>query len=54
MALSIPATIGLFSVLQEALQTSDGHKVHLTPHTHALLQDFALLVEDVGSRPMEI
>jgi hypothetical protein len=33
MALAIPAAIGLFSVLQDALKSSDGHIVRLTP-TH--------------------
>jgi hypothetical protein len=40
--LAIPAAIGLFYVLQEALKLGDGHRVRFTPPTHALLQDFAL------------
>jgi hypothetical protein len=51
MALAIPAAIGLFSVLQEALKSSDGTRVRLNQHTHAFLQDFRWLVEDVGARP---
>jgi hypothetical protein len=35
MALAIPASIGLFSVLQDALKTSDGILVRLTYHTHS-------------------
>jgi hypothetical protein len=54
MALAIPAAIGLFSVLQDALKTSDGARVRLTSHTHAFLQDFHWLVEDVGARPTAI
>jgi hypothetical protein len=54
MALAIPAAIGLFSVLQEALKSGDGKRVRLTTHTHAFLDDFRWLVEDVGSRPTEI
>jgi hypothetical protein len=54
MALAIPAAIGLFSVLQEALKSSDGKRVRLTTHTQAFLHDFRWLVEDVGSRPTEI
>jgi hypothetical protein len=56
MVLAIPAAIGLFSVLQEALKLGDGHRVRIPPppHTHTFLQDFVLLVEYVGSRPMEI
>jgi hypothetical protein len=54
MALAIPAAIGLFSVLQDALKTSDGARIRLTSHTHAFLQDFHLLVEDVGARPTAI
>jgi hypothetical protein len=54
MALAIPATINLFSVLQEALKSSDGSRVRLTQHTHAFLQDFRWLVEDVGARPTKI
>jgi hypothetical protein len=54
MALAIPAAIGLFSVLQDALKTSDGSRVRLTSHTHTFLQDFQWLVEDVGARPTAI
>jgi hypothetical protein len=34
MALSIPAVIGIFYVLQYAFKTSDGNRVCLTSHTH--------------------
>jgi hypothetical protein len=54
MSLAIPAAIGLFSVLQEALKANDGHWVRLTRHTHDLLQDFCWLVDDVGQRPTAI
>jgi hypothetical protein len=54
MALAIPYAIGLFSVLQEALKSSDGSRVRLTQHTHAFLHDFRWLVEDVGARPTKI
>jgi hypothetical protein len=54
MVLAIPAAIGLFSVLQEALKASDGRRVRLTCHTHAFLEDFRWLVDDVGSRPTAI
>jgi hypothetical protein len=42
MATSIPADIGLFSSLQEALKhkTTRGHRVRLTRHNHAFLEDF--------------
>jgi hypothetical protein len=46
--LDIPAAIGLFSVLQDALKSRNGHWVRLTTHTHAFLQDYSWLVEDVG------
>jgi hypothetical protein len=54
MAPAIPASIGLFSALQEALKTSDGKRVRLNSHAHTFLQDFHCLVEDVGSRPIAI
>jgi hypothetical protein len=54
MALAIPAANGLLSVLQEALKSSDGRRVRLTQHTHAFLQDFRWLVEDVGARPTKV
>jgi hypothetical protein len=54
MALAIPAAIGLFSVLQDVLKSSNGHRVRLITHTHAFLQDFSWLVEDVGSRSTAI
>jgi hypothetical protein len=47
MALSIPAAIGLLSVLQDAFKTSDGNRVCLTSHTH-------WIVEDMGTRPTTI
>jgi hypothetical protein len=54
MYLAIHATIGIFFVLEETLKTSDGNRVRLTPHTHAFLQDFHWLAEDVGARPTAI
>jgi hypothetical protein len=54
MTLTIPAAIGLFSALQEALKTNDGNRVRLNLHAHAFLQDFHWLVEDVGSCPTAI
>jgi hypothetical protein len=50
MAFAIPAAIGLFSIIQQALKTSDAKRLRLTAHTHAFLQDFHWLVEDVGTR----
>jgi hypothetical protein len=43
MALAIPAAIGLFSVLQDALKSSNGHRVRPITHTNAFLQDFSWL-----------
>jgi hypothetical protein len=42
MATAIPAAIGLFSALQEALKhkTTGGHRVRLSHHVHAFLEDF--------------
>jgi hypothetical protein len=40
MTLAIPADIGLFYVLQDALKTSYGNRFCLASHTHAFLQDF--------------
>jgi hypothetical protein len=54
MVLAIPASIGLFSTLQEALNTGDGQRVRLNSYAHAFLQDFHWLVEDVGSRSTAI
>jgi hypothetical protein len=54
MSLAIPVAIGLFSVLQEALKSSDGSRMRLNQHTHAFLQDFRWLVEDVSARPTKI
>jgi hypothetical protein len=54
MALAIPASIDLFSALQEALKTSDGNRVRLKSHAHAFLLDFHWLAEDVGSHPTAI
>jgi hypothetical protein len=56
MATAIPASIGLFSALQEALKhkTTGGHLVRLTRHTHAFLEDFRWLADDVTSRPTSI
>jgi hypothetical protein len=54
MALSIPAVIDIFSVLQKALKTSDGNKVHLTSHMQAFQADLYWLVEDAGACPTAI
>jgi hypothetical protein len=54
MTLAIPATVVLFSILQEALKTSGGHRVRLTSRTQAFLQDFHWFVEDVGTLPTAI
>jgi hypothetical protein len=56
MATAIPAAIGLFSALQEALQhkTTCGSGVRLTRHTRAFLEDFRWLSNDVTSRPTTI
>jgi hypothetical protein len=54
MALAIPAAIGLFSVLKEALKANDGHQVRLTRHTDDFMQDFCWLVDDVGARHTSI
>jgi hypothetical protein len=54
MALAIPAAIGLFSVLQEALKFSDGTRVRLNQHTHTFLQEFHWFDEDVGAQPTKI
>jgi hypothetical protein len=56
MATANPADIGLFSALKEALKhkTTSGHRVRLTRHTHAFLEDFRWLTDDVTSRPTSI
>jgi hypothetical protein len=43
MALAIPVDMTLFSVLQEALKSSEGIRVRLNKHMHAFLQDFRWL-----------
>jgi hypothetical protein len=54
MVISIPAAIGLFLVLKDALKSINGNIVCLTTHTQAFLKDFQWIVEDVGTRPIEI
>jgi hypothetical protein len=56
VATAIPAAIGLFSALQEALKhkTTGVHQVHLTRHTHAFLEDFRWLADDVTFHPTSI
>jgi hypothetical protein len=59
MALVIPADIGLFLFLQDALKSIDGHRVRLVTHTHAFLQesswiDVVALLMVVGSDGLNI
>jgi hypothetical protein len=56
MAITIPAAIGLFSVLQEALTNKSpcGKRVRLTKHTQEFLADFKWIALDVSLRPTQI
>jgi hypothetical protein len=56
MITAIPAAIGLFSALQEALRskTKGVHRVRLTRHTHDFLDDFRWLTADVTCCPTKI
>jgi hypothetical protein len=52
----VSAVIGLFSALHKALthNTKCVHRVHLTRHVHAFLEDFRWLARDILTRPTNI
>eukprot|EP00536_Pseudo-nitzschia_multiseries_P019377 jgi/Psemu1/60416/gm1.60416_g len=53
MALPIPGSIGLFSILQEAFQHKEPGRtqIQLTKRAHNFLQDFKCLANDLSNRP---
>jgi hypothetical protein len=55
MALALPGSKGLFSLLQEAFRHRDNAtRVRLSPAVHDSLDDFRWLLEDVRSRPTHL
>ena len=56
MALALPGSLGLFSLLQEAFrhQEKDRPRLRLSKALHGFLEDFRNLAEDVASRPTRI
>ncbi|VEU43031.1 unnamed protein product, partial [Pseudo-nitzschia multistriata] len=56
MAIALPGSVGLFSLLQEALrhQEQGRSRLRLTGALHSFLADFRWLAEDLASRPTRI
>eukprot|EP00536_Pseudo-nitzschia_multiseries_P018703 jgi/Psemu1/56891/gm1.56891_g len=56
MALAIPGSIGLFSILQEAFrhQEPGRQRLWLTKRVHSFLRDFQWLANDLSNRPTSI
>eukprot|EP00536_Pseudo-nitzschia_multiseries_P010183 jgi/Psemu1/25282/gm1.25282_g len=56
MALAIPGSIGLFSILQEAFrhQEPGRQRLRLTKRVHSFLRDFQWLANDLSHRPTSI
>eukprot|EP00536_Pseudo-nitzschia_multiseries_P019345 jgi/Psemu1/60207/gm1.60207_g len=56
MALAIPGSIGLFSILQEAFRHQDPgrQRIRLTKRVHSFLRNFQWLANDLSNRPTSI
>ena len=54
MSPALPGTRGLFSVLQDALRHSDGHRVRLNQHAYDAAADFTALVDSLATRPTRL
>ncbi|KAI2502317.1 hypothetical protein MHU86_12121 [Fragilaria crotonensis] len=54
MAPALPGARGLFSLLQDALRHADQRRIRITPHLHALADDFRRLVDDLALRPTRL
>ena len=54
MSLALPGTRGLFSALQAALRTSDGHRLRLDKGFHDALNDFRWIHQDLDGRPTRL
>ena len=54
MALGIPGSRGLFSLLQEGLRHSDKYRIRITPEMRDQLEDFEHLSKSLATRPTEL
>ena len=54
MALGIPGSRGLFSLLQEGLRHTDRYRIRITPEMRDQLSDFEHLAHSLGERPTEL
>lgn len=54
MAVALPGTRGLFSVLQHALSCGDRRRIQITRHIQAIAADFLQLVNSVAERPTRL
>ena len=54
MALGVPGSRGLFSLLQEGLRHSDKYRIRITPAMRDQLDDFEHLAHSLSERPTEL
>lgn len=54
MALGIPGSRGLFSLLQEGLRHTDKYRIRITPAMRDMLSDFEHLSNTLAERPTEL
>ena len=54
MAPALPGTRGLFSILQEALQRSDRHRIRITKHVLDMVSNFRALADSLHTRPTRL
>ena len=54
MAIGIPGSRGLFSLLQEGLRHTDKHRIKITPAMRHQLEDFEHLTQSLAERPTEL
>ena len=54
MSPALPGSRGLFSMLQEALRHTEGHRIRITRAIHHLAQDFLFLLQSLHERPTRL
>lgn len=54
MALGVPGSRGLFSLLQEGLRHTDKYRLRITPAMRDMLEDFEHLTTTLANRPTEL
>ena len=54
MSIALPGSRSLFSHMQKALATKQGHRISLKKDVHQAVKDFKWILDDISSRPTRI